>query len=222
MPLSPATPRPLSIEDWGLLDYRAAFDRQTRMVQERLLGHGRDTLVLVEHPPVVTLGRRGGASDLQLAEEAYARSGVELVRINRGGLATAHEPGQLVAYPIIALPRHDLRWYAQTFLSAVVRLLDDYGLKGTLRDDDPGVWIAGRKVCSFGIAVKRWIACHGIALNLNNSLDTFSTIIPCGHPNEIITSVARELGRPIDGTRARDSFVRYFCSAFDYQAVDAL
>lgn len=210
---------PLHIEHWGLTPYREAYKRQNRMVDEHLAGRGRDTLALVEHPPTVTLGRRAGVADLHLSEETYARHGVELVRINRGGLATAHEPGQLVAYPILALPKHDLRWYAQTFLTAVVALLEDFGLEGTLREQDPGVWIQGRKVCSFGIAVKKWVACHGIALNLNNSLETFSMIVPCGHPDEIVTSVAREIGRSVALDEVRERFVAYFSEAFGFQPI---
>jgi len=207
---------PLRIADWGLLDYQQAFARQAQLVQQRLGGEGRDTLVLVEHPPTVTMGRRASQGDLHYPEEFYAKQGVSLQKINRGGLATAHEPGQLVAYPLILLKKRDLRWYADQLLQAVIDLLADYGLKAELKPDEPGVWVEGRKICSFGIALKRWIASHGIALNLNNSLTTFELIVPCGRPSETVTSVAREVGRSVSMSEAKERFVKHFCTAFDY------
>lgn len=208
---------PLVIEDWGLLGYVASFKRQEQRVQERLQGRGVDTLVLVEHPAVVTLGRRGSAADLRYPAADFTAAGISLQHINRGGLATAHEPGQLVAYPIIVLKRRDLRWFADTFLTAVVAVLSDYGLSGELKAGEPGVWVNGRKICSFGIAVKKWISSHGIALNVNNDLQTFDMIVPCGHPQEVVTSVARELGRPPDMTVFKESFVQHFLSTFAYE-----
>lgn len=206
----------LKIADWGLTDYQEAFARQTQLVQQRLRGEGVDTLVLVEHPPTVTMGRRASQGDLHYPEAFYAEQGVSLQRINRGGLATAHEPGQLVAYPVIALKKRDLRWYADQLLHAVIDLLADYGLSAALKPGEPGVWVDGRKICSFGIALKRWIASHGIALNLNNSLTTFELIVPCGQPQETVTSLARELGSCVSMAEAKGRFVEHFCATFDY------
>lgn len=208
---------PLRIEDWGVLDYRRAFERQTELVQRHLDGCGVATLVLVEHPPTVTLGRRASVADLRFAEPVFAAQGVSLQNINRGGLATAHEPGQLVAYPILALARKDVRWFAQTFLGAVTSLLEDYGLEGQLKAGEPGVWVNGRKICSFGIALKKWICSHGIALNVNNDLKTFDMIIPCGRPQEIVTSMARELGSEVSLPELRKGFVAHFARAFHYR-----
>ena len=210
----------LKIVDWGLLDYRQSFNRQAELVQQRLAGHGKDTLVLVEHPPTVTLGRRGSDADLRLAESAFSSRGVCLQNINRGGLATAHEPGQLIAYPILELKRKDVRWFAQTFLGAVVDLLAEYGLSGQLKEGEPGVWVNGRKICSFGIALKKWVSSHGIALNVNNDLATFDMIIPCGRPEEIVTSMSRERGAEQPMSEVRQRFVRHFCRAFGYRPVD--
>ncbi|SEA67721.1 lipoyl(octanoyl) transferase [Desulfuromusa kysingii] len=208
---------PLTIDDWGLTDYRLAFDRQTEMVTARLSGRGADTLVFVEHPATVTLGRRATEDDLHLSEKGFSERGVTLQRINRGGLVTAHEPGQLVVYPLIVLKKHDLRWYANRFLQVVISLLADYGVVGYLKDGEPGVWVNGCKICSFGIALKKWISSHGIALNINNSLDTFTMIVPCGRPDEVVTSLARELGRPVDMAEAKKRFSKHFCQAFAYE-----
>ncbi len=207
----------LVVEDWGLLDYQQAFARQAEMVAERLQGQGEDTLVLVEHPAVVTLGRRGSAADLLLPEPQISAAGVALQHINRGGLATAHEPGQLIAYPIIELKQKDLRWYADNLLGTVIDVLADYGLRGELKSGEPGVWVNERKICSFGIAVKKWLSSHGIALNVNNGLKTFDMIVPCGRPEEKVTSVAGELGNEIDLTEIKSQFVQHFLTRFAYQ-----
>lgn len=206
----------LKVEDWGVCDYQQAFDRQTHMVQERLSGTGGDTLVLVEHPATVTMGRRATAADLHLPEQHYADKGIVLRKINRGGLATAHELGQLVVYPIIQLKNRDLRWFSERFLTVVVDLLEDYSIEGKLKQGEPGVWVNGRKICSFGIALKKWISSHGIALNVNNSLETFTLIVPCGQPGEIVTSLAQEIGSHVDQTVLKHCFIQHFCRIFDY------
>jgi len=212
----------LVVADWGLVDYQSAFERQSALVQARLAGEGCDTLILVEHPATVTLGRRATAADLHFSEGAYAERGIALHTINRGGLATAHEPGQLVVYPLVVLKQKDLRWFAHSFLQAVVALLEDYGVEGYLKDGEPGVWVHGCKICSFGIAVKKWISSHGIALNVNNDLDVFSTIVACGRPAEVVTSLKRELGTPVDLAVVKKRFVKYFCAGFDYVTAEEI
>lgn len=202
-----------------MVDYADACEQQTQMVQAHLSGTGRDTLVLTEHPPTVTLGRRGSSADLRCAESVFADKGVALQRINRGGLATAHEPGQLVVYPILALPVKDLHHFTRGLLTAVIDLLADYGLQGQLKPGSPGIWVSERKICSFGIALKRWVVSHGIALNLNNDLKTFDLIVPCGVPTEKVTSLRNELGQPVDADRIKEQFVSNFCKSFGYEPV---
>ena len=208
---------PLKIEDWGVLDYDVALERQAAMVQRYLAGQGQDTLVLVEHPATVTLGRRGSAADLRLTERELIRRKVSLQKINRGGLATAHEPGQLVAYPILLLKRRDLHWFSSGFLTAVILLLEDYGLHGELKTGEPGVWVDGKKICSFGIALKKWVCSHGIALNVNNDLSTFKAIIPCGRPGEIVTSMCHELASPLNLNDVKQKFSKHFSALFSYE-----
>lgn len=207
----------LSVQDWGLLEYDQALDRQEQLVQLRQQGEITDTLVLVEHPAVVTLGRRGSSADLRVPVADFDATGVALQSINRGGLATAHEPGQLVAYPILSLKRRDLRWFSNTFLGVVVDLLSEYGLVARLKPNEPGVWVNDGKICSFGIAVRKWISSHGVALNVNNELRTFEMIIPCGRPQERVTSVVQELGRPLEMERVKQKFIQLFCAAFAYR-----
>lgn len=207
---------PLLIEDWGLTDYVMALECQQKMVQEIVAGQGVDTLVIVEHPDSVTLGRRATPADIHFSEKIFAERGVVLKKINRGGLATAHEPGQLIAYPIVRLKKKDLRWFSRQLLHVVISFLADYGVHGYLKDGEPGVWVAGRKICSFGISLKKWVSSHGIALNLNNSLETFAMIVPCGRPDEVVTSLRHELGKTVDIVEAKRIFIDHFCLAFGY------
>ena len=183
----------IEIENWGLVEYQEALARQQELQQLRIDDKAADTLILVEHPPVVTLGLRGGDDDLRCSPEQIGQSGVELCHINRGGFATAHEPGQLVAYPVIRLKKKDLRWYSQTFLQSLADTLADFGLQAQFKEGEPGLWVNGSKIASFGIAVKKWVSSHGIALNVNNDLSTFGMIIPCGKPTEAVTSIRQQL-----------------------------
>jgi len=209
----------LQIQDWGVLVYDKACARQMDMVQAHLSGCGVNTLVLTEHPATVTLGRRGGDSDLRCSTEDYSRRGVALQRINRGGLATAHEPGQLVVYPVMELSVKDLRHFTSGFLKVVVDLLAQYDVAGELKAGNPGVWVNGRKICSFGIALKRWVTSHGIALNVNNDLSTFKLIVPCGAPHEQVTSLAQETGGSVDMQQIKEQMVKLFSRQFGYQPV---
>lgn len=209
----------LHIEDWGVCAYDESCLRQDRLVTAHLSATGVDTLVLTQHPPTVTLGRRGSGDDLRCAESAFADREVSLYRINRGGLATAHEPGQLVVYPIMKLTVKDLRHFTSELLHVVIELLADYGLHGELKAGNPGVWVNGGKICSFGIALKRWVTSHGIALNLNNDLSTFDLIVPCGAATEKVTSLAHEAGRQVDMLIVKRAFVHYFCRRFGYRPI---
>jgi lipoate-protein ligase B len=208
---------PLKIVDWGRLEYVQALQRQVAHVDRTLHGDAVDTLVFVEHPPTVTLGRRATPSDLHFPEAVFEERGVCVQRINRGGLATAHEPGQLVAYPLVALKRKDVRWYCQQLLQTVVDLLADYAVEGCLKAGEPGVWVGGAKICSFGVALRRWVSSHGVAINLNNDLATFSMIVPCGRSDERITSLRAELGGEVDMEGAKKRFIRHFCRNFAYR-----
>lgn len=206
----------IHVQDWGLVDYDEALVRQQQLQRLRIADEAPDTLILVQHPAVVTLGLRGGDDDLRYTQEQVVGRGVGLHHINRGGFATAHEPGQLVAYPIVRLAKKDLRWYSQTFLQALADTLADFKLQAQFREGEPGLWVNDKKIASFGIAVKKWVSSHGIALNINNNLSTFDMIVPCGKPTESVTSMQAELGREVDITVVSDSFVGHFCRLFNY------
>jgi len=206
----------LEILDWGLLGYGEAFRRQKAVVEDRIAGICPDSLVLVEHPPVVTIGRSGDLNDLYISKEDLARKGIELHQVDRGGMATFHGPGQLVAYPIIKLLKKDLHFYLLTLQNTVAAVLRAYGLNPTLKDGRPGLWVGSGKIASIGIAVRRWVTYHGIALNVNGVGKGFNWIAPCGDPGETITSVEQELGLPVDLAEVKQHFTDEFRKSFGY------
>jgi lipoic acid synthetase len=210
--------RPLEVLDWGCLDYGQALRRQRTLVEDRIADRTPDRLILVEHPPVVTVGRSGGPSDLRVSREALERAGIELYEVERGGQATYHGPGQLVAYPIIKLRVKDLHQYLGLLLKTTACLLDSYGLKPEMKTGRPGLWVEGAKIASVGMAARSWVTYHGLALNVNTNLDGFNHIIPCGRPEEQVTSLKQILGRPIDMEAVKKKFVAEFFDNFDYQS----
>jgi len=209
--------RNLEIIDWGLLAYGDALERQRALVEDRATGRAPDRLVFVEHPPVVTIGRSGGSDDLRLDLDPLRRKGVEVHRVSRGGRATFHGPGQLVAYPVIRLEDRDLHGYVRLLLETAAATLRSYGLEPSFRKGRPGLWVNGAKIASVGIAVQRWVTYHGLALNVNTDLTGFQWIVPCGNPSESVTSMQRLLGRPLDLAGVRERFARYFRQAFGYE-----
>jgi lipoic acid synthetase len=206
----------LEVLDWGLLDYGEAFLRQKALVEKRIAGSSPDCLVLVEHPPVVTLGRSGSLDDLRISKGALTQKGVALYRVDRGGMATYHGPGQLVAYPIVKLKEKNLHLYLSTLQDAVESVLRTYGLKPEFKKGQPGLWLRSAKVASVGIAVRSWVTYHGVALNVSLDPEGFSCIVPCGHIDEKMTSMERELRRPVDMGEVKKAFTEAFCRLFGY------
>ena len=197
MPPSSTLPATL---DWGRTRHGAAWRRQEELVARRLAGEIGDTLVFTEHEPVFTLGlRRGAEVHIVWDAEARARAGVEMVQTNRGGDVTYHGPGQIVGYPIVSLEsRKDLHGYLRTLEEVLIRTLARFGLKAERRTGKTGIWLGTRKIAAIGVAVRRWVAYHGFALNVNPDLSHFSGIVPCGigADDGTVTSMERELGAP--------------------------
>ncbi|AFM23479.1 lipoyl synthase [Desulfomonile tiedjei] len=206
----------LQVLDWGLLIYDDALKLQEALVSERIAELSPDRLILVEHPPVVTIGRSGSLDDLRESEEAINRKGASVFHVDRGGMATFHGPGQLVAYPIVKLQTKDLRLYLQMLLETVAAVLRSYGLASEFRGRNPGVWAGAAKIASVGVACRRWVTYHGIALNVNADLRWFESINPCGDPDGKVTSMERELGQSVDMAEVKDRFTRAFCRIFGY------
>jgi lipoyl(octanoyl) transferase len=190
--------RKLLIQDLGLRPYPEVLELQRTLARQRLAGSlDQDVLLLVEHPPVVTLGRGTRAESLPLSAEDLQRRGVEQYEVERGGDVTYHGPGQLVGYPILNLVDHqpDLHWYLRTLEEGLIQALDQLGIAAERNPGLTGVWTRGRKIASIGIHVKQWVTFHGFALNVNTDLSYFDLIVPCGIRDVVMTSVAMELGR---------------------------
>lgn len=181
--------------DLGPTGYREAHVRQLEMVGERQRGERRDALVLVEHPHVITVGRTRGA----LAHILGAGE-VEVVEVERGGDVTYHGPGQIVAYPILLLEEgeRDLHRFLRNLEEGMIRTLARWDIAADRESGKTGVWIQGqRKIASIGIACRKWVTFHGLALNVTTDLSYFARIQPCGFDAAVMTSMARELGRDI-------------------------
>ena len=190
------------------------------MVAARQQGKAPDSLILVEHPPVITLGRGGGGDDLLLGRKDLGARGFGVFHIDRGGKATSHMPGQMVAYPIVKVRDMDLHLFLEKLLAACAEVIKGLGLKPERNPAQPGVWVNGAKVASVGIAVKKWVTYHGLALNVCPDLGGFDFIVPCGLPGQPVTSLERELGFVPDMERVKLDFVRAFSESFEYAQVD--
>jgi len=213
--------RLLEVVQAGAVPYAAALEWQRALAQARIDGRlGRDLLLLLEHPAVVTLGRNSHPDHL------ISRDGVDVFEIERGGDATFHGPGQLVGYPIIDLSGHkpDLHWYLRTLEQALIDALADLGVPAERNPGYTGVWTGGgsRKIASIGIHVKQWVTWHGFALNVTTDLSQFGRIVPCGIPGVEMTSIERERGN-VKGERELwdatvAAVIRGFESAFGVEA----
>jgi lipoyl(octanoyl) transferase len=190
--------RRLLIQDLGTRRYGEVLELQRDLCRRRLSGALReDLLLLVEHQPVVTLGRSTRPDSLPLPRSELAHRGVELFEVERGGDATYHGPGQLVGYPIFDLRQHreDLHWYLRQLERSLISALQALDIAAGLNPGLTGVWTSGRKIASIGVHVKQWVTFHGFALNVLTDLDCFDLIVPCGIRDVVMTSVAQELGR---------------------------
>ncbi|HYM46715.1 MAG TPA: lipoyl(octanoyl) transferase LipB [Solirubrobacteraceae bacterium] len=208
----------------GTVPYREAVALQERIRARRLAKELPDTLLLLEHPPVYTRGRRSADGELGahspdgwVGEDFYRARGIDVVDTDRGGRVTYHGPGQLVGYPIMRV--HDIGAHLRTIEAAIVSALADYGIEGRSRcaegPDYTGVWVGERKIASIGVHVSRGIATHGFAVNVENDLDPFTWVIACGLPDVTMTSIAHELpaDRTIDPDDVRARMSRHFCDA---------
>jgi lipoyl(octanoyl) transferase len=195
----------------GVVEYRAAYALQERVRAARQAGAIPDTLLLLEHQPVYTRGRRSEPGELAMGEDFYRLQGFDIVDVDRGGKVTYHGPGQLVGYPIARVD--DVIAFVRTMETAIVRALEDEGLPGTrARPQDgrdyTGVWSGERKIASIGVHVSRSVTTHGFAVNVDNDLQPFGWVVPCGLPDVQMTSVTRELrtGDHLDCFRRRMAF----------------
>ena len=211
--------RSLAVARAGVVPYERAVAWQEALVARRCAG-GEDCLVLLEHPPVYTLGR--GADPRFLG--AGASGSIPVVRTSRGGQVTYHGPGQLVGYPILDLRGHrqDVHWYVRTLEQALIDALVVLGIPGGRVSGRPGVWVDGRrKIASIGVGIRRWVTWHGFALNVAQDLSGFAAITPCGIAGVEMTSVARE-GGPGDMDEVAGVVLAAFAERFGYDTVSPM
>ena len=193
---------PLHLVDWGRTSYDDACSRQAELVAQRVAGGIGDTLVFTEHDPVYTIGLRSGAEQHLTWDEARRkREGIEVARTNRGGDITYHGPGQIVGYPIVSLNnRRDLHAYLRLLEQVMINTVGSLGLVAARREGLTGIWLGERKVAAIGVAVRRWVAYHGFALNVNAQLAHFEGIVPCGIAARqgTVTSLEAQLGASLE------------------------
>jgi lipoyl(octanoyl) transferase len=178
----------------GIVPYREGVALQELVCERRQAGELPDVLLLLEHPPVYTKGRRSEPADLPMGEDWYRLQGIEVEQSDRGGRVTYHGPGQLVGYPIVGV--RDVAVYVRTMESAIIAALADEGIRAEVREGLTGVWAGGRKIGSIGVHVSRGVTTHGFAVNVDNDLQPFEWIVPCGIEHVRMTSVVGETARP--------------------------
>ena len=217
----------LLVADLGTMSYAAALELQRAVARARIRGAiAEDVLMLVEHPPVVTMGRSAKQQHLLASPALLAARGVELFEVERGGDVTFHGPGQLVGYPIVDLKRHkrDLHWYLRQVEEALIRALAPLAIVGERSIGQTGVWTQGRKLASIGVHARDWVTWHGFALNVTTDLSFFDLMVPCGIAQVQMTSVARESGdTPALAERTRELVGAAFADVFtlELSRVDA-
>jgi len=222
-------------QDWGLLDYQQAWDRQEQVfsetVQAKTQNRNNNTtdpvnnhLIFVEHPHVYTLGKSGKPENLLLDEAGLKEKSASYYKINRGGDITYHGPGQLVGYPILDLDNFftDIHLYLRTLEEAVILTLADYGIKSGRYEGYTGVWLdvdneRARKICAMGVRCSRWVTMHGLAFNVNTDLSYFKNIVPCGIDDKDVTSMERELRFKLDMDEVKQKLKAHIAELFEME-----
>ena len=209
--------RPIEVLRLGAqVPYADACRAQRVRVDGIVAGTAGNALYLVEHAPVITLGRASHQANLLLAPEALGRLGIAVVEADRGGDVTYHGPGQLVAYPILDLNqwRKSVNGYLRTLEETLIETLATYGLQGEREPGLTGIWVGGAKVAAIGVGVRRWVTYHGIALNVDPDMTHFAHIVPCGIANKPVTSMARLLGEAPPMVEVAERFEAAFRRCF--------
>ena len=228
----------VKITELGFLPYSEAWDiqeeyfsntiavkRQNRQLDSSILTENH--LLLVEHPPVFTLGKSGKIDHLLLKEEVLKSKGIAFFKTNRGGDITFHGPGQLVGYPILDLDNFftDIHKYLRYLEEIIIKTLSDFGLNSARSDGETGVWLDlgtpfARKICAMGVRASRWVTMHGFALNINTDLSYFDYIVPCGIQGKGVTSIAKELKREVDPSVVKAAVLKNFSEVFEVEIIN--
>jgi lipoyl(octanoyl) transferase len=228
-------------EDLGVKSYQPTWDYQESLLAkntqiksiarekgENVLDSSTEhRFIMVEHPPVFTLGKNGKREHVLVSEEQLQKLGIEFFHINRGGDITYHGLQQIVGYPIIDLDKFktDLGWYLRSLEQVIIDTIAEYGLKGERSAGETGVWLEpnnpfmARKICAMGIKCSRWITMHGFALNVNTDLSHFEYIVPCGIQGKTVTSLEKELGKKVDYQEVKEKIKKHFALIFDCELI---
>ncbi|GIV09649.1 MAG: octanoyltransferase [Fimbriimonadales bacterium] len=202
--------------DLGVIRYEPALQLQRTLHAQRVAGAIPDTLLLLEHPPVITLGKAFHPEHLRHAHEFYAQHGIELYPTDRGGDVTCHNPGQLVGYPIFDLAQHgrDLHKFLRDLEEVLIRALATLGIEAHREAGFTGAWVHNAKIAAIGVKVTKWVSMHGFALNVSNDLSLFSTIVPCGIADRPVTSIQQVLGQTVPMDLVKQRIVQAFEEVF--------
>jgi len=204
------------VEQLGTVDYGEGLQRQQELVGKRKAGAIPDTLLLLEHPHVYTLGRNARRDNLLIAQDRLAALGIPLFETDRGGDITYHGPGQLVGYPIFDLAQHrrDITWFMRSLEEVFIRVAREFGIDAGRVAGAPGVWVGSEKLAAMGVHISRWVTSHGFAFNVNTDLRYFDYIIPCGLRDKGVTSLQKLLGHPVEMERVADGVIEHVGKVF--------
>jgi len=211
----------LDIYELGMVPYRKALEYQENLLARRIAEEIPDSLILLEHPPTITTGRKGNTGNLLVRKEYLEKHGISFIHASRGGDITFHGPGQIVGYPILNLKNHemDIRKHLRNIEEVIIRTLGDFGIEGRRIDGVTGVWVKRSKIASMGIAIRKWVTYHGFALNVSTNLDYFELILSCGITDVRITSIRSWLGNE-ENVRMDDvtqSVIKNFMGVFGFE-----
>lgn len=209
----------MDVRRLGIVGYQEALDLQQRLVEDRKAGRVGDQLLLLQHPPVITLGvrTRNDRSHVLATPESLSAQGIELFEAGRGGDVTYHGPGQLVGYPIIDLKpdRCDVHRYVRDLEKVLIQSVETFGISAARVPGLTGIWVGSEKLAAIGVRISRWITSHGFALNVSTNLDHFQLIVPCGIAGKGVTSLERLLGRKVQMAEVEDEVTRRFAAVFE-------
>lgn len=216
--------RTLEVRRLGRVPYDEALSLQQRLVEDRRAGRVGDLLLLLEHPPVITIGarREAGMPHVLATADVLAARGIDLVETGRGGDVTYHGPGQVVGYPIIDLrpDRRDVHRYVRDLEAVMIGAAADFGVEAVRVEGLTGAWVASDKLGAIGVRISRWITSHGFAFNVTTDLESFDLIVPCGIRDRGVTSLERLLGRPVATADVERALARRFCEVFGLHPVE--
>lgn len=203
--------------DTGLRKYSEMWNFQKSLFEEVNSSRNGNFLIFTEHPPVITIGKSGKLENIVTDQKQLTSEGIDFFKIDRGGDATFHGPGQIVCYPIFNLNefKKDINWYLRSLEEIIILTLEKYGIKGSRIAGLTGVWVENNKICAIGVKISRWITMHGFALNVNTDLSYFKNIVPCGIANKGVTSMAEQLDKSMSIELVKMKLIHYFKEIFE-------